>query len=158
MTRSTRNAPVLFVLAFGLATGYLLASDTPAADPLDFSDPRALTPRLMAFYDEIQLTPAQEAVKKEALEAIPAACCADNTAYTCCCPCNLSRTVWGLSAYLITERGADAERVRSEVQRWYGAVNEDEFPGDSCYTGGCGKPFAEGGCGGMRPNQVVWGS
>ena len=45
----------------------MLASDAPGADPLDFTDPRALTPRLMAFYDEIQLTPAQETVKKEAL-------------------------------------------------------------------------------------------
>ena len=90
---------------------------------------------------------------------IPAACCADNSAYTCCCPCNLSRTVWGLSAWLITERGADADTVRSEVERWYAAVNEGEFPGNTCYTaGGCGKPFAEGGCGGMHPGHVAWGS
>lgn len=154
MTRFHRHAPILAVLTLGLAAGYALAGE---GDPLDFSDPQARTTQFMRFYEEIRLTPEQEAIKREALEAIPAACCSDNTAYTCCCPCNLSRTVWGLTAYLITEHGADAETVRTEVERWYDAVNENEFPGDSCYTGGCGKPFAEGGCGGMRRGSVVWG-
>jgi hypothetical protein len=66
--------------------------------------------------------------------------------------------VWGLSAWLITEKGADADTVRSEVERWYDTVNPGGFPGDTCYTGGCGLPFAKGGCGGMNASQVAWGS
>lgn len=151
----TRSLPILAVILLGTTTGYLLAGT--GADLLDFDDREARTADFMRLYEEIELTPAQEAIKKEALEAIPAACCSDNSAYTCCCPCNLSRTVWGLSAWLITERGADAETVRSEVQRWYATVNSGEFPGDTCYTGGCGKPFAAGGCGGMHPSQVSVG-
>ena len=157
MQRLSRPVALLTVVVLGMTAGYLMADET-AGGLLDFSDPQARTPDLLRLYEEIELTAEQEAIKKEALEAIPAACCSDNTAYTCCCPCNLSRTVWGLSAWLITEQGADAETVRSEVERWYGAVNSGEFPGNTCYTaGGCGKPFANGGCGGMNPAHVSWG-
>ena len=134
-----------------------LAATSCSNEAVTFYDVKAQTLQFIEWDTAIKLNPSQEAVKKTALEALPAPCCSDNSAYTCCCPCNLSRTVWGLSAYLITERGADAATVRSEVERWYDAVNDGEFPGDSCYTGGCGKAFADGGCGGMRPNHVVWG-
>jgi hypothetical protein len=156
MKQLIRYTPILAIAILGLTAGYVLA-ETETSDLLDFSDRQARSVEFMRLYEEIALTPEQEAIKKEALEAIPAECCADNSAYTCCCPCNLSRTVWGLSAWLITERGADAETVRSEVQRWYGTVNENDFPGDTCYTGGCGKPFAEGGCGGMHPSRLAVG-
>jgi hypothetical protein len=152
----TRKITLLTVTALGLAVGYVLAD--PTTDLLDFSDPQARTAEFIRLYEEIELTPEQEQIKSDALSVIPARCCADNSAYTCCCPCNLSRTVWGLSAWLITEKGADADTVRSEVQRWYDTVNPGEFPGDTCYTGGCGMPFAKAGCGGMHPSQVAWGS
>jgi hypothetical protein len=153
--RASRFLPSLVVALLGLTGGYLLAGTAP--DLLDFEDREARTADFMRLYEAIELTAEQEAIKREALEAIPAACCADNSAYTCCCPCNLSRTVWGLTAWLITERGADAETVRTEVERWYAAVNPGDFPGDTCYTGGCGKPFSAGGCGGMHPSQVSVG-
>ena len=149
----TRATSILTVAILGLTAGYVLAA--PSSDLLDFSDPQARTADFIRLYDEIELTEEQEKIKFDALSVIPAACCADNSAYTC----NLSRSLWGLSAWLITEKGADADTVRSEVQRWYAAVNSNEFPGDTCYTaGGCGKPFAEGGCGGMHPDHVSWGS
>jgi len=154
MNRLTRNTPLLALALIGLSAGFVLGA--PDTDLLDFSDPKARTADFMRLYDEIELTEAQETIKHDALSVIPAACCADNSAYTCCCPCNLSKTVWGLSAWLITEQGADAETVRSEVQRWYASVNDGEFPGDSCYTGGCGKPFSQGGCGGMHAGHVVF--
>lgn len=124
---------------------------------LVFDDIEAQTERFVAYQRTITLTAEQEAIKKEALEALPAPCCADNTAYTCCCPCNLSRSTWGLSNYLITERGADVEEVRSAASRWIEAVNPKGFSGDVCYTaGGCPRPFEHNGCGGMNPNQITW--
>ena len=27
---------------------------------------------------------------------------------------------------------------------------------DSCYSGGCGRPFHENGCGGMSPSNLVF--
>ena len=151
--RVSRLAPLALIAVLGLTAGYVMAE--PEAE---LGDARADAERYMQYYEEIELTPEQEAIKKEALEVLPAACCSDNSAYTCCCPCNLSRTVWGLSAHLITAEGADAETVREAVQAWYARVNPGGFPGNSCYTGRCGKPFAEGGCGGMNPTRLVWGS
>ena len=122
-----RTTSFLTIAILGLTAGYVLAA--ASGDLLDFSDPQARTADFIRLYDEIELTEEQEKIKFDALSVIPAACCSDNSAYTCCCPCNLSRSLWGLSAWLITEQGADADTVRSEVQRWYAAVNSNEFPG-----------------------------
>jgi hypothetical protein len=119
-----------------------------------FNDIESQTAQFMAWESDIALTPAQEAVKKAALEAIPAPCCSDNTAYTCCCPCNVSRTIWGLSNHLIAKQGFTALQVREKVEEWIEFVSPDGFEGRACYTGGCPRPFAEGGCGGMNPAQV----
>lgn len=123
-------------------------------DPVPFTDAQADTARFMAWEQEIQLSPKQEAVKRAALEALPAACCGDNSAYTCCCPCNLSRSVWGLSHYLVAKQNYSAVQVREKVADWIEYVNPEGFSGDSCYRGGCTRPFAENGCGGMNPNHV----
>ncbi len=123
---------------------------------LQFTDVKAQSSQFIQYYRSIQLTPAQEAVKKEALEALPAPCCSDNTAYTCCCPCNMSLSIWGLSNHLIAERGWDAEQVRAKVVSWIETINPDGFSGNVCYTGGCNRPFAKNGCGGMRPGHVTW--
>ncbi len=141
------------VICTGLVAGFALAASEESSE---FGDAQADAERYMRYYSEIELTPEQEKVKREALEALPAACCSDNSAYTCCCPCNLSRTVWGLSAHLIANEGADAATVRTAVEQWYQRVNPDGFPGNTCYTGGCGKPFSHGGCGGMNPTRLSW--
>lgn len=135
----------------------VLVSLSCSNDALVFHDVEAQTHQFMEWEQSIQLTPEQEAVKKAALEALPAACCGENSAYTCCCPCNLSRTVWGLSQHLIAERGYSAVQVREAVQDWLAFINPDGFSGDVCPTrGGCQRSFADGGCGGMNPNQVVF--
>ena len=59
------------------------------------------------------MTPEQEAIKKTALTKIPAPCCSDNTAYTCCCPCNMAKTWWGLANHLIANEGYGAEQVQA---------------------------------------------
>jgi len=80
----------------------------------------------------------------------------DFTAATCCCECNLARSIWGLSHFLIAEKGFGLERVRDAVNVWIQAIDPSGFPGDSCFTGGCGRPFEEGGCGGMHRRRLIF--
>lgn len=138
--------------ATGLSAGNAATASTskssPSATP-SFKGDRAETERFLAYERSIQLTPEQEAVRVAALSALPAPCCKQFTAATCCCPCNMARATWGLAKHLITDEGADAERVRTTVAAWHHAINPDGFSGDVCSTGGCGRPFAHNGCGGM---------
>lgn len=143
------------VVALALVAFSAWAADQ-ASDDLAFDDVKAQTQTFIGWHGSIKLTPEQEAVKKEALEALPAPCCSDNTAYTCCCPCNMSLAIWGLSHHLIAERGWNADQVRAKVVEWIETINPDGFSGNVCYTGGCNRPFAENGCGGMRPGHVNW--
>lgn len=124
-------------------------------------------PTFLQYYDQYPLTAEQEAVKKEALDALVAPCCDDNPMYTCCCPCNLAKTVWGLSAYLIVEKDYDATAVREAALQWLRFIRRDYYKareleqqglnpqtfgvyaGKSCYEGRCDLPFRQGGCGGM---------
>ena len=122
---------------------------------ITFRDPKAQAEEFMSDYHTIALTPAQEAIKKAALEPMPAACCRDSSAYTCCCPCNLSKTVWGLSNVAIAKYGANAKEVQQAVQSWLGYVNPTNgFRGDACYRGGCGEPAHRGGCAGMEESKL----
>ena len=150
-----RRAALVLSLTALVAGGAVLAH--AASDPVPFTDVQAQTAEFIAFEQSISLTPEQEAIKREALEALPAPCCSDNTAYTCCCPCNMSLSIWGLSNLLIAEHGYDAEQVREKVKSWITTINPDGFSGNVCYTGGCRRPFAENGCGGMVPGQTTWG-
>lgn len=136
-----------------------LALSAVAADreaPLRFTDAPAQTATFIGYARSIQLSAEQEAIKKEALSALPAPCCSDNTAYTCCCPCNMALSIWGLSNWLIAEQGYDAGAVRAKVEEWVAFINPRGFSGNVCYTGGCGRPFADNGCGGMRAGHVPW--
>lgn len=151
----------LLVLIASFTIGFSVsACGTPelraeSGDDFAFSDDlEAQSREFIALYDEIQLTPEQEAIKKAALEQLPAPCCSDNTAYTCCCPCNLSRTVWGMSAHLIANLGYDAEQVKAKAEEWFELTTKDSHTGDACYTGGCMKAFDDNGCGGMSPHQL----
>lgn len=154
-----RTIPAALVLAGGLALGGLAAALTEsAATPgIEFTDAKKQTEEFIGYYTSIELTPEQEAIKKEALTAIPAPCCSNNTAYTCCCPCNMAKSYWGLSAYLITEQGADAAAVKGAVNEWIAFINPEGFSGDVCYSaGGCMRSFKQNGCGGMRETQVTF--
>lgn len=110
---------------------------------------------LIGFYHSIQLTPEQEDVKKVALGPMPAACCKNSSALTCCCPCNLSKTVWGLSHHLIAVEGADAAGVRAGVEDWMRQINPRGHDGTACYSGACGTSFGAGGCGGMSEGALT---
>ena len=120
-----------------------------------FRDPKAQAEEFIGYYHSIKLTPGQEAIKKAALQPMPAACCRDSSAYTCCCPCNLSKTLWGLSNLAISKYGANAKDVQQVVQSWLGYVNPSSgFSGDSCYRGGCSNPAHRGGCAGMKESKL----
>jgi hypothetical protein len=151
---------LLLVLAVcaAVAIGEASARDgtTVESETLVFEGSPAEAERFMALRHSIQLTPEQEAIKLEALGAIPAPCCSNFTAATCCCECNLTRTIWGLSAFLIAEKGYGVDQVRDAVNAWIQAINSSGFAGNACYAGACGHSFEEGGCGGMHESRPIF--
>lgn len=126
------------------------------------------TQLLIDWFTSIPLLPEEQAIMEQALVTIPAPCCDDNSAATCCCECNLARSVWGLSAYLIQEKGYGIEAVREAARQWLQLARGDYyiaaalkvrgyFPQDydltthgSCYRGMCEFPLTQGGCAGME--------
>jgi hypothetical protein len=120
-----------------------------------FHDVKSQAPEFISYYYSITLTPEQEKVKKDALTPLTAPCCSDFSMYTCCCPCNFSKTVWGLSNYLITEQNYTADQVNAAVSKWVLFTNEDGYAGDACSMGRCNYPFREDGCGGMGDELIV---
>ena len=128
----------------------------PALDgKIVFRDAKMQAEEFIGYYHSIKLTPEQEAVKRAALEPMPAACCRDSSAYTCCCPCNLSKTLWGLSNLAIARHGANVKDVRQLAESWLAYVNPSSgFSGDSCYKGGCSNPAHRGGCAGMEESKL----
>ncbi len=120
-----------------------------------FKDALAQSREFMGYYHAIELTPEEEAIKKQVLGAMPAACCSDSTAYTCCCPCNLSKTIWGLSNYVITEHDVNAKELRGVVDTWMAFVNPNGYTGNACHTGGCNGSLSGAGCGGMQEDKLT---
>jgi len=114
-----------------------------------FSDVRSQAPEFLSYYDSITLSPEQERIKNEVLSSMPAPCCADPLS-TCCCPCNLAKTVWGLSNFLIVKHGYNAEQLKDAISRWLSFTNKNGYTGVACYEGRCEFPFENDGCGGMR--------
>lgn len=161
MTRRTYAILGAAVLAVATLFAFQVAAAAKAQTVhtvagLSFHDVAAQTREFIAYDDSIQLTPEQEAIRVEALSAIPAPCCSQYSAATCCCPCNMAKAVWGLSKYLITEKAADAAQVRQAAKDWFGFINPKGFSGDACFTGGCGRAFHANGCGGMSKDHPVF--
>ena len=152
MTRHRRTIFLVCCLAGALAASCSLWG----AGEIVFDDARTQSEQFIEWHRTIKLNPQQEAVKKAALEALPAPCCADNSAYTCCCECNVSLTVWGLSHYMIARQDAGIEQVQKKVKEWIAFVNPKGYSGRSCYNGGCARPFSNDGCGGMSAERLVF--
>lgn len=125
-----------------------------ASKSIEFTDLKGQMKEFIGFYRAIELTPEQEAVKKAALDTRPAVCCSDYTAYTCCCDCNLSKSLWGLASHLIAVRGMGAEEVAEVTADWMKFANPDGFSGNACYTGGCNRSSRHDGCGGMEEARI----
>jgi hypothetical protein len=149
MIRAIQSLIVPACLAVTLSCSLLGGSE------IEFDNVERQSRQFIEWYQTIRLTPEQEAVKKTALEGLPAPCCSDKSAYTCCCECNVSRTIWGLSQYLIARQGAGVAQVQAKVKEWIAFVNPKGFSGVSCYNGGCARPFSKDGCGGMHASRLA---
>ncbi|MGH9364761.1 MAG: hypothetical protein ACRD1B_05790 [Thermoanaerobaculia bacterium] len=132
---------------------------TRRAAPIRFRDVRSQTVEFIDYSHSIALTPEQQGLREKVLGNIPAPCCKDYPVETCCCPCNLAKSVWGLSNFLIAKRDARAEDLKGAVLDWLRFVNAKGFSGDACDTaGGCARPFSANGCGGMDEKKLVLAS
>ena len=126
----------------------------PEENGLKFYDAHLQAKEFIVYYNSIALTPEQEKLKSDALSAIPAPCCGDYSILTCCCPCNLAKSAWGLSHFLIAKRNYNARQVREAVSEWIQFTNKDGYAGNACYKGRCNLPFSEDGCGGMDERRI----
>ena len=149
----------LTVIALGMAAGQQKPAEAPAkaaAAAFKFEAVEPQTRKFIEYYKTIRLTPEQEKVKTAALSPLKAVCCKDFSALTCCCPCNFSKSLWGMTHYLIAQKGYSAAQVQEAAKAWIAYVNPNGFSGDSCNTGGCSRPFAQNGCGGMDDRALVF--
>ena len=149
-------APLLLLICLACAASPSSELEAEASIDFDFTDVRSQTLEFLAYEESITLTADQERIKRQALLDLPAPCCSDRSAYTCCCECNLGRSWWGLAKHLIVHEGYDAAQVRTAVQEWHRFVNPKGFSGDSCYTGGCNRSFENNGCGGMTKSHLAF--
>jgi hypothetical protein len=132
----------------------LASAATPGRAQVAFTDLRAQTAEFIEYYKTIRLTPAQEKVKTDALSSIPAPCCSNFSAATCCCACNFSKSLWGLTHYLIAKEGRTTDEVKSAALRWIAFTHPNGSSGHACSTGGCNRPFSKDGCGGMQDSDL----
>ncbi len=123
---------------------------------LEFTDIEEQSREFLRHNEEIELSDEQMDTFREALTPIPAPCCSDRSALTCCCPCNQRRVWWGLTKHLIADHGLDAEQTRAKVVEWFAFTHPNGNAGNACYSGRCPLPFEKDGCGGMRESHVAF--
>ncbi len=151
----------LFAAAALIIVVLCLPAEAPAASSGSgnsvtvFHDLKAQTETFISYFHGISLTPEEVLIRDEALSSIPAPCCDSYSAATCCCVCNLARSIWGLSNYLIHEEKHSAGEVRGAVIEWLAFTNPKGYSGSACFNGGCGRPFYRDGCGGMQDGKLV---
>ena len=146
------------MLLVAISIGGAFAADRTArnkAAPVRFSDVPAQAAEFIAYARSVRLTPEQEKLRQRILSGVPAPCCDKYSAATCCCPCNLAKSIWGLASVLIARDGAGATDVEGAVRSWIAFVNPRGFTGNACDTsGGCSRRFSENGCGGMNEKDL----
>lgn len=138
--------------ASALRAGGSEPSERSAA--LSFTDARRQAAEFISYHRSIVLTPEQQEIMKTGLSRIPAPCCAAYSIATCCCPCNLAKSTWGLSKFLIARRGTSASEVQAAASEWLRFINPRGYTGDACFRGGCERPFSQNGCGGMNERHI----
>jgi hypothetical protein len=158
-----RNCSISRAVFLLPALSLLLFQDVPAfagvpPEPpggIESDDARSRAAELIGYYHSIALSPEEEMVWKEALSSIRAPCCSDFSMATCCCPCNLAKSVWGLAKQLIRTRGYDSAQVKKAVLDWLRFANPNGYSGKACFTaGGCIRSFDKDGCGGMDDKKI----
>ena len=144
---------VLSLVTYAGTTSLESAPNRPSGPDQDggvrFTDAQRQSAEFIAYHRSIVLTPEQKKTMDEALSSIPAPCCKQFSIATCCCPCNLAKSTWGLSKLMIAERHASATQVNAAAREWLHFTNASGYSGDACSTGGCNQPFEQNGCGGM---------
>jgi hypothetical protein len=156
--RGAINGAILGVLLLGVPLGAAFALERAASgqSPIRFFDAPSQAAEFIGYSRSITLTPSQQKLKDQVLGAMPAPCCKAYSQATCCCPCNLAKSVWGLSNYLIAKQHVSAARLDRAVKDWLAFVNPKGFSGDVCDTaGGCPRKFSENGCGGMDEKNLL---
>lgn len=126
MTSAKNLLVVLSLLGSADARGAGQAPMPPA-----FDDVKARTQEFMGYEKSIRLTPQQQAIKQAALRSIPAPCCKEYSIATCCCPCNLAKSIWGLANYAVARLGYDTAQTKALVLDWLRATNPSGYSGDS---------------------------
>jgi len=157
-SRSRRLSVSLLILGAPLCAALALehAASSRSAAPIRFFDAPSQAAEFIGYNRSITLTPAQKTLRDKALAAMPAACCDKFSQATCCCPCNLAKTVWGLSNYLIVRQHATVPEVQASIRGWLKFVNPKGFTGDICDApGGCRRTFSSDGCGGMDERNLL---
>src|SRR5215471_20026234 len=81
------------------------AKATPARKARFFDAPSQAA-EFIGYNRSITLTVAQQKARDKALSAMAAPCCKKFSMATCCCPCNLAKSVWGLSNRMIVRENA----------------------------------------------------
>jgi hypothetical protein len=130
------------------------APQTTEVEGIHFTDARRQAAQFVSYDDSIVLSREQKDEMTEALSSIPAPCCSEFSIATCCCPCNLAKSTWGLSKLLITTKHANVEQVRAAATAWLQYTNPDGYSGDVCASGGCNRSFESNGCGGMDKRYI----
>jgi hypothetical protein len=130
------------------------STQTSGNGAIKFTDARLQAAEFISYDDSIELNPAQKKVMDEALSSIPAPCCSQYSIATCCCPCNLAKSTWGLSKSLIANQHANATQVRAVASAWLQFTNPEGYTGDACFTKGCNRSFEKNGCGGMDKGHI----
>jgi hypothetical protein len=154
------SRPARRPIALLLATATIAALTFNSTPPASAGNPdmREIRRRAMEYIGDessIELTAKEKATMDEALSSIKAPCCSSYSMATCCCPCNLAKSVWGLSKVLIHRHHYGSGQVRLAVTDWLASTNPDGYSGDACFTGGCGRAFDRNGCGGMDTKKLV---
>ena len=148
-----------FLLLFGVPLAASFALDRAASRPsktIKFFDAPSQAAEFIGYSRSVALTPAQQKVREKALRAMAAPCCKEFPLATCCCPCNLAKSAWGLANFLIARKGATSDQVRDAVGGWLAFVNPNGFSGDVCNSaGGCARRFSHNGCGGMDERNLL---
>jgi len=149
---------VLFAVSVGLNPGRIKVQHNSDSkrDTLKFNDVEAQTKKFISYYQSIKLSTAQEKIKEAALSVIPAPCCSEYPMSTCCCPCNLAKSVWGLSNFLIAKKNYNAGKVTEAVTAWIQYTHPNGFSGDACLKSRCDAAFHNDGCGGMKEEKIVF--
>lgn len=153
-------AAVAALLAIVYAGPMILNQDAPevvqlATTPITHASVHERATEYVSYNNSLTLTADQKRVMDEALSEIPAPCCSEFSIATCCCPCNLAKSVWGLTKFLITHEHAGVLEITAAVKDWMRLMNPGGFTGDACTKGHCNRPFDKNGCGGMNENDIL---